>query len=858
MSAPRPQAVRRLLLASLVAQILAAGAHAAPATAGEAAEASGASAGPTLDTVIVTGSRLSGRTVKSSEAPIDIISAEEVQKASKTDLLEALQVLVPSLTLPSQPSNGLASRVVRGAYLRGLSPGHTLVLVNGKRRHATASVGAGGSEAAQPADLGLIPTSTIERIEVLRDGASAIYGSDAIAGVINIITRKDAEGGQASLRAGEFFDGEGGNLSARLGRGFALGEAGHLYATVQYDRRERTYRGAPAPDDMLYYFPLDADGNPVLPLGSLSSPRLPPGATPDPREATRDPRLQQINGQTPYTTIAATLDAGLPLNERVDAYALLTTAYRDAESFNGFRLPLRNENVRAIYPDGYSPINDQRERDYELLAGLRGLGEAWSWELSSSFGRNFAEIGSHDTVNPSFGLDSQTRFHIGNLDYKAWTTNYDLRRNFDGWGARPAELSLGLEYRLENHQITQGDYQSWAHGGQPILDGPNAGKPLGHAAGSGAQATYGYRPEEEVDSTRNSRAAYAGLSLYPADAWLLSLAARHERYSDFGSTWIGRISTRYDFSPALALRATVSNGFQAPTLGAQAYKKLNNWNTWVGHTLAVGSAQAQALGARPLEPEKSTNLSLGLVATLGPVNLAVDAYQIDVDGRIALSTSIREAIFPGSGALVAAVGLPADAGANYFINAADTRSRGVELVADAQHDLGRFGTFRWSLATHYNDTQITGIADTPQVLAAFDVPVFTVGQQQNLRFLTPRNKEVLTLGWRLDRWDLSLRQTHYGRIRRFGTPSTVPTSGPWAGQTEIEYDNGGLWITDLDLAVRLGERARLVANVTNLFDVKPGKLPEPLVGPAAKWAYSESGPITSDGGAWSVGVEFSW
>jgi iron complex outermembrane receptor protein len=430
MSAQRLQAARRLLLATVISHALATTAWAAP-EAGASAGASGAAAGATLDTVIVTGSRVGGRTVKSSEAPIDIISGEEVQKASKTDLLEALQVLVPSLTLPSQPSNGLASRVVRGAYLRGLSPGHTLVLVNGKRRHATASVGAGGSEAAQPADLGLIPTAAIERIEVLRDGASAIYGSDAIAGVINIITRKDAEGGSASLRAGQFFDGEGDSLSARIGQGFALGEEGHLYTTLQYDQRERTYRGAPAPEDMLYYFPLDANGNQVLPAGSLSSPRLPAGASPDPREASRDPRLQQINGQTPYTTIATTVDAGLPINDRIQAYALLTAAWRDAESFNSFRLPVRNENVRAIYPDGYSPVNDQRERDYELQSGLKGLGEQWSWELGSGFGRNFAEIGSHDTVNPSFGLDSQTRFHIGNLDYKAWTSNLDLRRSFE-------------------------------------------------------------------------------------------------------------------------------------------------------------------------------------------------------------------------------------------------------------------------------------------------------------------------------------------------------------------------------------------------------------------------------------------
>lgn len=812
-----------------------------------------------LDTVIVTGSRIAGRTVTTSEAPIDIFSGQDIDKTNKPDLLESLQTLVPALNLPSQAANGLASRVVRGAYLRGLSPGHTLVLINGKRRHATASVGAGGSDAAQPADLGLIPSSAIERIEVLRDGASAIYGSDAIAGVINIITRKDNDGLGLTVRGGEFFDGEGDNLTVKAGTGFALGD-GHLYVSSEYSRRERTYRGAPAPEGMLYYFPLDANGNRILPLGSLSSPRLPAGARPDPREATRNDKLQQINGQTPYETIAVTLDAAVPLAASVETYGLLTYAYRDAESFNGFRLPLRNENVRAIFPDGYSPINDQEEHDYELTAGIRGDGEHWAWDFSSVYGRNFAQIGAHDTVNPSFGLASQTEFHIGDLDSHAWTTNYDLRRAFESsLFAKPSEFSVGAEYRRENFQISHGDYQSYAFGGQPILDGPNAGRQLDYAAGSGAQAVYGYRPEEGVDSTRNSKAVYTGISIYPTQDWLISLAGRYEDFSDFGDARIGRLSTRYELTPRVAVRATLSNAFQAPSLGTQAYKKLNNWNTWVGHTLAVNSPGARLLGSKPLTPEESENISVGVVAEiLDGVNLAVDVYQIDVDDRIALSTSVRDAIYPGSAALLVAAGLPGDAGANYFINAADTRSRGIELTLDSRHDLGRFGSLRWNLSSHYNDTTITGIASTPHVLSSFNVPVFTTGQQQTLRFLSPRNKEILNLNWSLSGWTLNLRETHYGQIRRFGVPTTIATSGPYAGLREIEYDNGNLWITDLDLAYEFSEHLRINVAAGNIFDVKPGKLPEPLVGPTATYAYAENGPITSDGGAYSVGFEYRW
>lgn len=646
---------RRSALAAAVAASLLMSTAARDALAQDAAPAAD---GETIDTIIVTGSRIAGRTVLESEAPIQIFSAQELKSANKTDLLEALQIQVPSLTLPSTPSNGLASRVIRGAYLRSLSPGETLVLVNGKRRHSTASVGAGGSDAAQPADLGLFPTAAIDHVEVLLDGASAIYGSDAIAGVVNIITKKADSGGDLYARTGAYFTGQGFNWTARGGAGFGLGEGGHVYVSAEADRRQRTYRGAPAPEGMLYYFPIsDTTGLPVNPsarpggpsatgngiANALSAPFLPAGAHPDPREATRNDSLQQIAGLTPYQLFAVTVDASLPVGNGAELYSLSTYSYRDAQSFNGFRLPVRNENVRAIYPDGYSPINTQLENDFEETLGLRGSWGEWSWDLSTDYGGNYANIGSINTVNPSFGLQSQTSFDIGGLGFQSWVSNFDLRRSLDlPFTAKPAELSAGIEYRRDYFQITAGDYQSYANGGQSVLDGPNRGLSLAGPGGDGAQATYGYRPQEATDSQRRNRAAYVGVALYPFERWLVNLAARNEDYSDVGNNWVGRVSTRVELAPGFALRGTASSGLQAPTLGTQAMQKLQNWNTYVGYTLAVNSAGAAAFGAQPLEPEKSRNYSVGFVAKLPrDINLTVDAYQVDVDDRIALSTQVR-------------------------------------------------------------------------------------------------------------------------------------------------------------------------------------------------------------------------
>lgn len=840
--------------------------------------------GEPLNTVIVTGSRISGRTVLQSEAPIELFSGQELQNSNKTDLLEALQLQVPSLDVPAAATNGLAARVVRGAYLRGLSPGETLILVNGKRRHATASVGAGGSDAAQPADLGLIPTSAIDHVEVLLDGASALYGSDAIAGVINIITRKDDSDGELDAKSGAFYTGQGFNWSGRAGQGFRIGDGGHVYISGEADRQERTFQGGPAPSGMLYYFPtingvavnpaarpggVPATGSAIS--GALSAPFLPAGAVPSPLEATRNNSAQQISGQTPYQLFAGTVDAALPFHG-VELYSLSTYSYRDAESFNGFRLPDRNENIRAIYPNGYSPVNTQLENDFEETLGIRGHWGEWAWDASSDYGGNYANIGSSHTINPSFGLESQTSFHIGNLGFQSWVNNFDVRRSFDlPFSEKPAEFSAGLEYRRDYFQISPGDFQSYSNGGQSVLDGPNAGTSLAGPGGDGAQATFGYRPQEATSSQRRNDAAYVGLAVYPLDNWLINLAGRNEDYNDVGDTWVGRFSTRYELSPRLALRGTVSNGFQAPSLGTEAMQKLQNWNTYVGYTLAVDSAGAHTFGAEPLKPERSHNYSVGFVAQLPlDINLTLDAYQVDVDNRIALSNQIRASSFSGANqaavlGLLTAAGLEDsqalvnsknDPSLNFFINAANTRTRGLEGTLEGTQGLGSLGHLRWNLSANYNDTTVRSYFHSPASLAQYGVVLYSAANLTNLRFLTPRDKEILSLTWSRDRWSVTVRETHYGSMERAGTVTNW--NYPAVYGTSFFYNDGFLFITDLNAAFTVTDHFSLTAGINNAFDRRPLKLTGPQTTPTALWTYDETGPVNSDGGSYVVGFRYNW
>ncbi|MGC4029309.1 MAG: TonB-dependent receptor [Steroidobacteraceae bacterium] len=828
------------------------------AAGGALADDASATGDGTLDTLIVTGTRAIGRTVESSVAPIDVLPAAEIASSNKDNLLETLNTLLPSFNLPNVATPDIGS-MIRGGQIRGLNPDHVLVLINGKRRHTTAFLGAGGFSTSAPADLSLIPSGTIGRIEVLRDGASALYGSDAIAGVINIITDKSVDDSGVSVRYGQTGAGDGGSTTAQAHAGFRLGEQGYLHLAGQVDDRKLMVRNSPVPSTFLFYFPLNAQGQQIAPTGNPSNPRLPAGATPNPKEASRNNNAWINQGAAPFRLYALTADLGAPVNDAVEAYATLTGARRESSAPQNFRHPSRDEVIRAFYPDGFTPVEAIEERDYEAVGGLRHDGgkEGWSWDLSTGYGHDSVDVYTRNSENPTYGLQSQRDFYDGNLTYGVWTSNLDLRRPFS-LGSVPAEFSTGLEYRAERYTRGQGDLQSWSHGPSPILDGPNAGQAYG-AGVTGAQALPGFRPDDEVDQHRNGKSVYVGVSLNPVQPWTIDLAGRYEDYSDFGDTATGRVSTRYDLG-GIGLRATASTGFRAPPLAALAYKNTANINTYLSHVLQVDSPEAIALGAQPLKPEKSTNYTVGFVAKIPRLraNLALDVYQIDLKDRIGSSpTIVSNAQHPGSAALLAAAGFATGDQARYFANTGDSRTRGVEITLDGLFNFDAAGRLNWSLATSRNYQSVTRVAPTPAVLAADN---YTNTNNINAT-LSPGSKEVLSLRWTLGGWSVGARETHYGAITRSGTvPSGTGPNGtnlPNVGET-VFYDIGGLWITDLDGGYQYNPHLRFSLAATNVFGTKPSKLPAVLLSPSQSYAYTNNGPIGAAGAFYSATVEYKW
>lgn len=774
-------------------------------------------------------------------------------------MLEILNTLLPGFNLPI--SDGGTSSLLQAGQLRGLSSGHTLVLINGKRRHITAKLGVGDFDAASPVDLALIPSGAIERIEVLRDGASAIYGSDAIAGVINVITKKTAEGGGLAYTQGVYSAGDGRSRSLHGDAGFELGDGGHIHLSAQVNDQEGTIRTGPVPSAFLYYFPTNSAGKQILPSGNLSNfPTLPAGATPDPREATRDNYAWKNKGIRPYTLTTGVIDFGLPLSDAVELYGFLTAGDYQGEAIQNFRHPSRDENVRAIWPDGFQPYHDISEIDYELVSGLKGrTGSEWDWDLSSGYGYNKIDFWIRDSVNPTYGLASKTAAFTSGVEYGVWTNNLDLRKSLAvDWLFSPLQLSSGAEYRREHYINVAGEAIAYSHGGAKILDGPNTGKTLGAGLAAMQSATI-TRPEDEADVNRSSAAVYVGASGNITAPWLVDLAGRYERYSDVGSKATGRITSRYEFTPITALRGTFSTGFQTPSLAAQSYQSTGISNTFTTYTLRATSPTAQALGAHALKPESSRSLSLGLVFNPEKTtNVALDVFRIDVKDRIAASTTIRESLYPGAGALVAAAGKNSVDAIQYYLNAADTSTKGIEATLDYLTTFDKLGRIKWTAAASYIDAKVTRIADTPAQLAALNVPMFSVANQNKLLYTAPNSKQIFSADWTRGGWDANLRATHYGAIKRYGQPTQVATSGPYAGQTDISYSIGNLWIADVELGYHINLNTRINININNLFDERAPLLPEPLLQSFQTYAYAPGGPVDASGRFFSASLQWDW
>jgi iron complex outermembrane receptor protein len=731
------------------------------------------SAAAPLQSVVVTGTRSLNRRTLDSESPVDVIGSKELLSTGSGELATVLSRLLPSMNFP-RPSGADASDAVRPAQLRGLSPDQTLVLVNGKRRHASSVVNVNGTlgRGSAPVDLNAIPLAAIERIEVLRDGAAAQYGSDAIAGVVNIILKKGAEGGEAEVVYGQYDKGDGEQATVRASTGVKLGDDGWLRVAVEAADRNATNRSFPDPR---------------------------PAA--GPRQGT----ITQRYGDPDSRPRTLFLNSQVRINDNLDWYAFANYGKRETSSAANFRTAYTDETRKTLrtplYPEGFLPLLDSTSTDTSLVTGLRGELAGWRWDASLNHGRNRFELDVANTVNYSLGATSPTRFYAGELTSTQNLANLDVAREVPvSFMSGPLTVALGLEARHESYEIGAGEANSYV--------------------GSGAQGYAGFRPENAGKNSRHNKSVYLNLEGDITKALSGVFALRHERYSDFGNTTSAKASARYAFTPSFALRGTVSSGFRAPSL-AQSFYTITTTNTLLVNgssalvevgTFPVGSAAARALGAQPLKAEKARNLSIG--AQWQPTRnwtTTVDLYRIDIDDRIVFSSNLQLANATELLKALAAQQVYVGA-ARYFTNAVDTRTKGVDIVSTYRLNLAGGARADLTLAYNHNDNEVERVAASPAVLS--DAKLVLVDRQSVNRLTvgSPKDKLSLAGDYTQGIWGARAAVTRYGKF-------TVPQNDPALDQT---YDPQ--WVLDLSASVRLGSQWRLTAGIDNATNRYPAQV----------------------------------
>jgi len=742
--------------------------------------------------LVVIGTRAS---VESGMVPVDVISGEDLRQAGAVgdELGEALAILAPSFQFPRQ-SNSVTSDHIRSATLRGMNPDQVLVLVNGKRRHPSAVVNDNTKigRGTNAFDFNTIALSSVKRIEILRDGASAQYGSDAIAGVINIVLEDRLQGVQYGASLGAHMsrvdpidqtltDGE--TATGWVRNGHSLGADGWLNYGVELSRRQATNR---AGFDRISPFIPQTPAN--LALAGQRTHRV------------GDPDTMAINAWIN----GEVQGAGHSL------YGSATFSRRDTEGAGVFRHPETNQNVRELFPDGFGPVTLGENLDAALTFGMRHAVGRWRFDHFAAAGVNRFDFGVRNSLNPTLGTDSPTRFDSGRFRMRQLQLGSEVEREWAiGKADRPLHLVAGIDIRHERFASSAGDPASFTAGDFRFAPDLEAlvGRP-----DIGAQAAKGLGPEDVSERSRMVFGAFVEWTATLNSRTKAVLAGRFEDYQDFGSTFSGKLALNVDVHETLAWRASLSNSFRAPSLSQVAWARRDNTFSTEGGRISSrlvrsDSTIAQTLGLPGLNEETAVNYSTGLVwKPAGGWQAGLDWFTIEVDDRIILSDFLRDpALIEFIQQLPGGQGVQAIAA---FTNAADTRTRGVELSGafETRHHSGL-----WRLDSAYSRvaSDVRRIKDTPDALRAISPQVQLVGIEEinTIETASPKHRWITTAQWHGGRWRAQARTRYFSSVvREF---------------TFARQRFGSQWALDAEVGLSLGERWRLAAGASNLLDQYP-------------------------------------
>lgn len=733
------------------------------------------------EVLVLVGSRAAeGRTKNESATPIDVITAEQLTAFGQMDLNQVLQFLVPSFNSNRHSGSDIADHI-DPTSMRGFGPDQTLILLNGKRYHQTALIGTFGTRGRgnTGTDLNTIPIAAIDHIEILRDGAAAQYGSDAIAGVINIVlksaTKKEVS---AYLQSGFYTKGDGLMFNGGVNYGLKIGEKGFLNITGEVLSKAKTFRIA----DSQYL-----DSNP-----------------------------RSLFGDASYTNNSIYMNSEFALGQKIKLYSTGGINFRSTDA-QGFTVDFNSDrNILSIFPNGYEPRIGSDIFDANITVGVKSKLGAWDLDLYNIFGSNNIALKTLNTINPSqilsTSIKNQTNFDAGSYSISQNTTGLSVTRGFPDL-LSGINLSLGSEYRIDNYRIVAGEEASWKRYG---TDESIAG---------GAQNFPGINPNNAIKASRTNFGLYGDLEVNITNSWLIATALRYENYSDFGGTLNGKIASRIKVNDILTFRGSLSSGFRAPSL-AQVYfsstindvviDEVTQKPIYEERLLARNDSPiTKALGIPTLKQETSLSGSFGFVLQPSKAfSVSVDAYQVSVKDRILLTGEFSasdkglETTFNSLGVI----------GAQFFANAINTKSFGVDLIGNYVAKIGE-GTLTTSLALNYNNLKIDAVNTTP-ALAGKEESFLGAREASLITQTAPKYKFHAILDYRLNKWSVATRLSGFSSIAIVNYNSIEL---PANSKNYVMNNYDGKISTDLTAGYQLTENVKISFNGSNIFNVYPNK-----------------------------------
>ncbi|MDH4348512.1 MAG: TonB-dependent receptor, partial [Gemmatimonadota bacterium] len=774
---------------------------------------------------VVIGSRGRHTAAEELAVPVDVFTAEDIKSQGTTETSQILQALSPSVNFPRQSVTD-ANDIVRPFTLRGLSPDHTLVLLNGWRRHSTAVLNTfayGMGAGSTGVDMNAIPGGAVERIEVLRDGASAQYGSDAIAGVVNVVLKEGKFSPFLTATASQFvtgrgYDNDGTTVDLNGGIGIGLGR-GSLALFGEYQQRDPTNRAWADP------YLADASG-----VTDSINPK--DGQVIDKRNGIPQPNLHWGDGLEKDAMTFANFRMPLNASGSSELYAFGGYSHRTGTGNGYWRYLDSNRNWQEIYPQGFLPEFHPTVQDYSAAAGVRTSLGGWALDFGGTYGNNRFDYDLENTLNPSLGpctvtacapgldgilgngddpgIPNQTSFNAGRVQRNELLGALNLSREVSLGLPSPVNVAVGFAARREEYEIVEGEFASWVNGGHSAQD--SAANP-GSLAPGGSSVFAGFAPSDASQNDRTNVGGYLDLETNLTSKLLTNLAGRYEHYSDFGSRFTGKLALRYQPTERLVLRGAASSGFRAPSLPQSYYSHIST-NVISGQLIEIGnfpvnSPAAKALGAKPLTEETALNFSAGFAVTpRDNLTFTADYFHITINDRILLGATFDD---DTTLAILASAGITGVGGVQYFTNGLDTRTQGIDIAADWRVPAGNSGMLGFNAAVNYTSNEITHIDKIPAVLANSSEPglidtVTYIGITEE----RPDWRGTLTTTYETGRFGSLARISYFGNF-----------SSAQPGYCDLCRENyGDKTLVDLEVAYRFNQ-ARIAIGARNLFDVYP-------------------------------------